>query len=41
MLTYFLMHGLLAATLGTLWVKRTPFLVNVFTGAVVRTAGEH
>eukprot|EP00873_Tetraselmis_striata_P020986 jgi/Tetstr1/441250/TSEL_029501.t1 len=39
MLTYFLMHGLLAATLGTLWVKRTPFLVNVFTGAVVRTAG--
>jgi hypothetical protein len=39
MLTYFLMHGLLAATLGTLWVNRAPFLANVLIGAAVRTAG--
>ncbi|KAG2491949.1 hypothetical protein HYH03_009681 [Edaphochlamys debaryana] len=39
-LTYLLMHGLLAATLGTLWKLQAGFWVGVLVGALVRMFGQ-
>ncbi len=38
--TYVLMHGLLAASLGSLWRLRAPWSLSVPIGAVIRMAGQ-
>lgn len=38
--TYVCIHGLLAATLGSLWAARVPFWGSVAAGAAVRMAGQ-
>lgn len=39
-LTYLLMHGILAASMGGLWAKKVGWLVSVPLGAFVRVAGQ-
>jgi hypothetical protein len=39
-LSYVLNHGLLAATLGTLWQNKAGLVICVLVGAVVRMAGQ-
>jgi hypothetical protein len=38
--TYTLMHGFLAASLGTLWRWQVPWAVSIPLGAVIRMAGQ-
>ncbi|KXZ54746.1 hypothetical protein GPECTOR_4g816 [Gonium pectorale] len=39
-MSYLLIHGLLAATLGSLWAAKAPFWLGVAAGALVRMAGQ-
>lgn len=38
--TYALMHGILAASLGTLWRWQAPWALSIPLGAVIRMAGQ-
>mmetsp|Transcript_5536 Transcript_5536/g.13506 ORF Transcript_5536/g.13506 Transcript_5536/m.13506 type:complete len:294 (+) Transcript_5536:85-966(+) len=40
MLTYLLMHGFLAGTMGVVWARRLPWATGVLAGAAVRTVGQ-
>ncbi|WIA23483.1 hypothetical protein OEZ85_000228 [Tetradesmus obliquus] len=39
-ITYVLMHGMLAAALGSMWVWQWPWSISIIAGAVLRMAGQ-
>jgi hypothetical protein len=39
-ITYVLMHGMLAAALGSMWVWQWPWGLSIISGAVLRMAGQ-
>eukprot|EP00775_Hariotina_reticulata_P001317 gene1317-1661_t len=39
-ITYVLMHGMLAAALGTMWVWQLPWSGSILIGAAIRMAGQ-